>query len=105
MSSSPRASGTSTDTSTETVTETKTDVATLRPWSVIVWDDPVTLMVVVVLILRRVFSYPQAKATQLMMTVHNEGRAVVWSGAREKAENYCVQLQTHGLLASIESTT
>ena len=37
-----------------------------------------------------------------MMTVHHEGRAIVWSGQRERAESYCVKLQVAGLQATIE---
>ncbi len=91
-----------TDTSSETTTESESEVATKRPWNVVVWDDPVTPMSVVVVIFRKIFGYPNAKATQLMMTVHHEGRAIVWSGSRDRAEGYCVQLHTHGLQASIE---
>lgn len=85
-------------------TDVQSSVATQRPWSVIVWDDPVTLMTVVVAIFKKVFGYPTEKATRLMMTVHHEGRAVVWTGKREKAEGYCVRLHSHGLLATIEQS-
>ncbi|MDE3139209.1 MAG: ATP-dependent Clp protease adaptor ClpS, partial [Acidobacteriota bacterium] len=50
-------------------------------------------MSVVVVIFRKVFGYPNNKATQLMLTVHHEGRAVVWSGPLERAQGYCVKLQ------------
>jgi ATP-dependent Clp protease adaptor protein ClpS len=82
------------------VTEQAT--AAQRPWNVVVWNDPVTPMTVVVAIFKRVFGYPDAKATQLMLTVHHEGRAIVWSGARERAESYCVKLQVAGLQCTIE---
>ncbi len=82
------------DTSVATITE--------RPWNVVVWDDPVTPMTVVVVIFRKVFGYPNNKATQLMLTVHHEGRAIVWSGPLERAQSYCVKLQVAGLLSSIE---
>jgi len=38
----------------------------------------------------------------LMLTVHHEGRAIVWSGSLERAQNYCVKLQVAGLLSTIE---
>jgi ATP-dependent Clp protease adaptor protein ClpS len=82
----------------ETVEETKTR----RDWNVVVWDDPVTPMSVVVVIFRRIFGYPNNKATQLMLKVHHEGRAIVWSGARERAQSYCAKLQAAGLLSTIE---
>jgi ATP-dependent Clp protease adaptor protein ClpS len=90
------------DPSTGSSTSTQNSTATLRPWSVVVWDDPVTPMTVVVVIFRKIFGYPTEKATHLMMTVHHEGRAIVWSGDRPRAEGYCVRLHSHGLHASIE---
>lgn len=86
----------------QTVAQTDTTVRATVPWKVVVWNDPVTPMVVVTLVFKKVFGYPETKATQLMLQVHHEGRAVVWSGARERAEKYCLALQTHGLLASLE---
>jgi ATP-dependent Clp protease adaptor protein ClpS len=85
-------------------TQTESSVVTLteRSWNVVVWDDPVTPMSVVVVILRRIFGYPNNKATQLMLTVHHEGRAIVWSGSLERAQGYCVKLQVAGLLCTIE---
>ena len=77
-------------------------VATERPWNVIVWNDPVTPMAVVVVVFRRIFGYPEAKCTHLMLTVHHEGRAEVWSGGRERAESYCVKLQVAGLQSTVE---
>jgi len=77
-------------------------VVTERPWNVIVWNDPVTPMNVVVAVFKRVFGYSNNKCTHLMLTVHHEGRAVVWSGQRERAESYCVKLQVAGLQSSVE---
>ena len=74
-----------------------------RPWNVVVHDDPVNLMGYVTLVFRRVFGYPHAQAEQLMLTVHQHGRAVVWSGDREHAELYVQQLHGHQLRASLEA--
>ena len=71
------------------------------PWVTIVWDDPVNLMSYVTWVFQKLFNYPLAKATKLMLQVHNEGRAVVSSGAREKAELDCFRLHAHGLWATI----
>ena len=89
-------------TSEEAGVVTSETVATRRPWNVVVWNDPVTPMSVVVVIFRKVFGYSNNKCTQLMLTVHHEGRAIVWSGARERAESYCVKLQVAGLSTTIE---
>ncbi len=88
--------------SDETQTQTSVGTITQRPWNVIVWDDPVTPMSVVVVIFRKIFGYPNNKATQLMLTVHHEGRAIVWSGSLDRAQGYCVKLQVAGLLSTIE---
>lgn len=89
-------------TTTDTDVLTEEAVETQRPWNVVVWNDPVTPMSVVVVILKKIFGYSNNKATQLMMTVHHEGRAIVWSGLRERAETYCVKLQVAGLQSTIE---
>ncbi len=86
----------------EVTTQTTEEVHVELPWNVVVWDDPVTLMKVVEAIFKKVFGYPAEKCTHLMLTVHHEGRAVVWSGNREKAQEYCVKLQVAGLLSTIE---
>ncbi|MEI8126362.1 MAG: ATP-dependent Clp protease adapter ClpS [Actinomycetota bacterium] len=88
--------------STDNQTSSSDAAATAKAWNVVVWDDPVTPMPVVVAILRKIFAFPNAKATRLMMTVHHEGRAIVWSGQRDRAEAYCVQLHVAGLQATIE---
>ena len=72
-----------------------------RPWLVIVWNDPINLMSYVTWVLQKLFNYSREKATKLMLQVHNEGRAVVSSGAREKAELDCFRLHAHGLWATI----
>jgi len=81
---------------------TEQDVRTERPWNVVVWDDPVTPMSVVVVIFKRIFGYSNNKCTELMLKVHHEGRAIVWSGNRTRAESYCVKLQVAGLQSTIE---
>lgn len=73
-----------------------------RPWVVIVWDDPVNLMSYVTHVLQKLFGYSREKAQQLMMQVHEEGRAVVSSGPREKAELDVFRLHEHGLWATME---
>ena len=81
-----------------------TDVVVVedRPWKVIVWDDPVNLMQYVTYVFRKLFGFSQEKAHRLMMEVHVDGRAVVSSGTREKAENDVFRLHEHGLWATME---
>lgn len=72
-----------------------------QPWNVVVFDDPVNLMSYVTLVLRRIFGYSEERATQLMLEVHQSGKSVVWSGARERAELYVQQLHGYQLQASM----
>ncbi|MDQ3962475.1 MAG: ATP-dependent Clp protease adapter ClpS [Actinomycetota bacterium] len=72
-----------------------------RPWLVIVWNDPINLMSYVTWVLQKLFGYSLEKATRLMLQVHNEGRSVVSSGSREKAELDCFRLHAHGLWATL----
>ena len=89
-------------TTTESDVTSKESTRSARAWNVVVWNDPVTPMTVVVVIFKRIFGYSNNKCTQLMLTVHHEGRAIVWSGQRERAESYCVKLQVAGLQSTIE---
>jgi ATP-dependent Clp protease adaptor protein ClpS len=72
-----------------------------RPWIVVVWNDPVNLMSYVTFVFQKLFGYSREKATKLMLQVHNEGKAVVSSGTREKAEHDVGRLHAHGLWATL----
>ncbi len=73
-----------------------------RPWVVIVWNDPINLMSYVTFVLRKLFGYSKEEATRLMLQVHNEGKAVVSSGEKEKAEFDVARLHAHGLWATMQ---
>ena len=75
-----------------------------RPWLVIVWNDPVNLMSYVTWVFQKLFGYSREKATKLMLQVHYEGKSVVSSGSREKAELDCSRLHAHGLWATISQS-
>lgn len=77
-------------------------VAADLPWLCIVWDDPVNLMSYVTYVFETVLGYGRAKATELMLTVHNEGKAVVSSGDRDKVEADVKKLHVAGLWATME---
>ena len=72
-----------------------------RPWLVIVWNDPINLMSYVTWVFQKLFGYSLEKATRLMLEVHHDGKSVVSSGSREKAELDCFRLHAHGLWATI----
>jgi ATP-dependent Clp protease adaptor protein ClpS len=72
-----------------------------KPWIVIVWNDPINLMSYVTFVFQKLFGYSREKATKLMLQVHNEGKAVVSGGTREKAEHDVARLHSHGLWATM----
>ncbi len=84
---------------------THTDNQASFGWSVIVWDDPVNLMSYVVYVIQTLFGYPRAKATELMMEVHETGRSVVATTEREKGEYYVTRLHGYGLQATLEKVS
>jgi ATP-dependent Clp protease adaptor protein ClpS len=73
-----------------------------RPWVVIVWNDPVNLMTYVTMVLQKLFGYSRAKAEKLMLQVHNDGKAAVSTGTREKAEYDVARLHAAGLWATMQ---
>lgn len=72
-----------------------------RPWVTIVWDDPVNLMSYVTYVFMSLFNYSKERASELMLLVHNEGRAVVSSGRREEMERDVARLHEYGLWATL----
>lgn len=78
------------------------DVVEDRPWIVLVWNDPINLMSYVTYVFQKLFGYSRAKAHELMLDVHEKGRAVVSSGPREQAEMDVFRLHEHGLWATMQ---
>ena len=76
--------------------------STQRPWVTIVWDDPVNLMNYVTYIFQKLFGYSEPHATELMLQVHHEGKAVVSSGTRESMEVDVSKLHAAGLWATMQ---
>ena len=68
----------------------------------IVWNDPINLMSYVTYVFQKLFGYSRPKAHKLMLDVHYKGRAVVSSGAKERAELDVARLHQHGLWATME---
>ena len=98
----PRASGQTIEAPIEVGLPASGDDADFdAPWIVIVWNDPINLMSYVTFVLRKLFGFAEAEATRLMLLVHNEGKAVVSSGTREKAELDVSRLHAHGLWATM----
>ena len=95
------------DVTTPTPVETEKPDADLvvqleDPWVTIVWNDPVNLMSYVAFVFRTYFGYTEEKATQLMLAVHEEGKAIVSSGRREEQERHVQAMHEYGLWATLE---
>jgi ATP-dependent Clp protease adaptor protein ClpS len=82
----------------------QTDLSQLQPgaWVCLVWDDPVNTMNYVTYVFSSYFNYPRPKAEQLMLRVHNSGRAVVATGSREEMETDVAAMHAFGLWATLE---
>lgn len=76
--------------------------STDKPWVTIVWDDPVNLMSYVTYVLMELFGYSKERANELMLRVHNEGKAVVSTGSREEMEHDVARLHEFGLWATVQ---
>ena len=80
----------------------ETEVVLDHPWNVVVHNDPVNLMSYVSHVIRKLFGYDEVESNRLMLQVHEQGRSIVWTGAREKAEHYVRELHVHQLLSTLE---
>ena len=74
----------------------------LTGWVTIVWDDPVNMMDYVTHVFSTYFGYPEEKAADLMLQVHNNGKAVVSTGGREQMEADVDAMHGYGLWATLE---
>ncbi|CAB4569354.1 MAG: ATP-dependent Clp protease adapter ClpS [Actinobacteria bacterium] len=72
------------------------------PWITIVWDDPVNLMTYVTYVLMELFGFNKEKATEIMMKIHTEGKAVVSTGSREEMERDVARVHEFGLWATLQ---
>lgn len=72
------------------------------PWVTVVWNDPVNLMTYVSYVFEAYFGFSPDRAQKLMMQVHNEGRAYVSTGTREKVEIDVQAMHSYGLWATMQ---
>jgi ATP-dependent Clp protease adaptor protein ClpS len=77
-------------------------VATDKPWVTIVWNDPVNLMSYVAFVFQKHFGYSREKSAELMMDVHEKGKAVVSNGTREEMERDVEAMHGYGLWATMQ---
>ncbi len=73
-----------------------------KPWTLVVWDDPVNLMNYVTWVFTSYFGFPKPKAERLMLQVHTEGKSAVASGTREEIERHVEAMHGYGLQATME---
>jgi ATP-dependent Clp protease adaptor protein ClpS len=90
------------DTKSKIEEEIQAIFSTDKPWVTIVWDDPVNLMSYVTYVLMELFGYSKERANELMLRVHNEGKAVVSTGSREEMEHDVARLHEFGLWATVQ---
>lgn len=90
-------------TETSPAVRTEPEPALAGQWRVVVLNDPVNLMSYVVMVFKKVLGFDETRARRHMLEVHEQGRSVVWSGLREKAEAYAFTLQQWHLTAILES--
>lgn len=81
---------------------TETSAGAERRWNVIVRNDPVNFMGYVVVAFVSVLRISHESAKRLMRLIHEEGRATVWTGDRERAEMLALELQQWHLDARLE---
>lgn len=75
-----------------------------RPWTLVVWDDPVNLMTYVTWVFTSYFKFSKQKAERLMLQVHTEGKAAVASGSREEMERHVEAMHGYGLQATLQQS-
>lgn len=73
-----------------------------QPWVTLVWNDPVNLMSYVSWVFQTYFGYSREKAEELMLQVHQDGRAVVSTGTREKMETDTEAMHGYSLWATFQ---
>ena len=78
------------------------DQSTDRPWTTVVWNDPINLMSYVAYVFQSYFGYSKEKAHKLMLDVHQAGRATVSSGTREEMERDASAMHSYGLWATVQ---
>lgn len=87
---------------TRELTDQQADELGSRHWVTLVWNDPVNLMSYVSFVFQEYFGYSQSEAERLMLQVHQDGRAVVSRGSKEKMEADTAAMHGYGLWATFQ---
>ena len=83
--------------------KTSSVIAPAPHWNVVVLNDPINFTGYVVVAFVSVLRISKGEARKLMRQVHEEGRATVWTGERERAELLALELQQWHLSAILEA--
>lgn len=87
-----------------TISELEKEELITTSWVCIVWNDPINLMNYVTFVFMTYFKYSKEKAENLMLQVHNDGKAVVSSGSREEMEKDVNAMHSYGLWATLQKS-
>lgn len=82
---------------------TREEVQIDKGFNTLLWNDPVNLVEYVTMTLQRVLKVDEATAQNYMMIAHTEGKAAVFHGTKEEAENTMEALHAALLQASVEA--
>lgn len=82
---------------------TESAVSAAPKWNVVVLNDPINYQGYVVVAFVSVLRIARPEARRLMHVIHEEGRATVWTGERERAEMLALELQQWHLNALLEA--
>lgn len=99
---SPRLATVASATDTDVDTDLDASQQLADSWVTIVWNDPVNLMTYVSYVFESYFGFSTDEAHRLMMQVHEEGKAVVSTGGRERVERDVQAMHGYGLWATMQ---
>lgn len=72
--------------STSTLEKDKTQTRFYPPYHVILLNDDHHSMFFVIAVIQKVLGCSIARAEEIMLEAHNQGRAILWTGCLEQAE-------------------
>jgi ATP-dependent Clp protease adaptor protein ClpS len=87
---------TSTTREVKTATQSKPDSKPLPPYHVVLLDDNDHSVEYVMVMLRELFGHPHEAGYKLAMQVDRQGRAIVLTTHKERAELKCDQIHAYG---------
>ena len=83
-------------------TDTKTELD--NPWQVVLFNDEVHSLDEVILQIQKATGYALERAVELTIRVHQNGKALIYVGSKEKCEKVSAILQQIQLIVQIEKT-